>query len=155
MNCKHIRVRTQNQKKYFYCYKCKEKIMLIQCNTCKEKEYKAVKKLKHKTKADKRYSILAEDLTKCVECGKIGANKHEVFYGKNRQMSIRFGLVIPLCSKHHVGSIDGIHFNILLNKKWRKEAQTKFTKVYPELDFAEYFGKNYLEKEEYENNNNF
>ena len=46
----------------------------------------------------KRYSIITKDLEHCIECGRTGINKHEVFYGTaNRKLSIEDGLVIPLC----------------------------------------------------------
>ena len=64
-----------------------------------------------------RYSIL-QDNKNCYVCG---TNKdihiHEVFYGKNRQNSIKYGCCVYLCGKHHNLSNDGVHFNKLLNKE--------------------------------------
>lgn len=47
----------------------------------------------------KRYSIITDDLTHCIECGRTDVELHEVWYGANRKLSIEDGLVIPLCKR--------------------------------------------------------
>lgn len=37
----------------------------------------------------------------CYYCGKRGAERHEVFAGMNRQISIREGFQVDLCPEHH------------------------------------------------------
>lgn len=93
-----------------------------------------------------RYSILTNDLTKCIECGANGViNKHEIFFGRNRQNSIKYGLVIPLCQKEHHNQYEckGIHFDKELCNKWQKIGQEKFEEVYPQLNFIDIFRRNY------------
>lgn len=99
----------------------------------------------------KRFSILTDDLTTCIECREKGIirkniNKHEIFYGKNRQNSIKYGLVIPLCQEEHHNQFQskGIHFDKELCDKWHKRGQEAFKEKYPELDFVSIFRKNYL-----------
>lgn len=94
----------------------------------------------------KRYSILTNDFTKCLECGCNGQmNLHEIYFGRNRQNSIKYGLVIPLCQKEHHNQFQskGIHFDKKLCSKWQKIGQEKFEEVYPELNFVDIFRRNY------------
>ena len=95
----------------------------------------------------KRFSILTNDMTKCIECGCKGTmNLHEIFFGRNRQNSIKYGLVIPLCQREHHNQYEckGIHFDIELCSKWQKIGQQKFEETYPDLDFISIFRRNYL-----------
>ena len=41
-------------------------------------------------------------------------------------------------------SSEGVHFNKPLNTKLKEYTQKKFNEVYPDLDFMQIFGKNYL-----------
>lgn len=95
----------------------------------------------------KRFSILTKDLSTCIECGRKGTiNLHEIFYGRNRQNSIKYGLVIPLCQAEHHNQFDckGIHFDKALCDKWHKLGQEAFEKEYQDLDFISIFKRNYL-----------
>lgn len=96
----------------------------------------------------KRYSIITKDLEHCIECGRTGINKHEVFYGTaNRKLSIEDGLVIPLCEEiHHQANVKGIHVDKKLNLKWKKIAQKRWQEYYnkTEEDFIKRYGKSYL-----------
>lgn len=38
---------------------------------------------------------------KCAYCGQYGAERHEIFPGMNRQISIRERLQVDLCREHH------------------------------------------------------
>ena len=94
-----------------------------------------------------RFSLFTNDLDHCIICGKSPINKHEIFFGaKNRQKSIQYGLVIPLCTAEHHNQVGctGIHFNKDLRKEWQIKGQKKFQEVYPDLDFLEIFGENYI-----------
>lgn len=95
---------------------------------------------------DKRFSIITKDFENCVVCGtSLNIHKHEIFYGTaNRKLSIKYGLVISLCAKHHNMSNEGIHYNKKLDLKYKKIGQKKFEKIYPDLDFIKIFGRNYL-----------
>lgn len=92
----------------------------------------------------KRYSILQQEMNRCYVCGTTkDLHIHEVFYGVNRQNSIKYGCCVSLCAKHHNMSNEGVHFNKELDKHLKGEMQERFEKVYPELDFLKIFGKNY------------
>lgn len=95
----------------------------------------------------KRFSIIhnLED-KECLICGSTyNTHIHEVFYGTaNRKLSIKYGLCVCLCARHHNMSDEGVHFNKPLDTKLKQYAQKKFNEVYPDLDFMRIFGKNYL-----------
>lgn len=93
-----------------------------------------------------RYSILTDDLEHCIICGSYPVNKHEIFFGTGkRQLSMKYGLVIPLCLEYHHNQIaqKGIHFDKDLCDYWHIKGQTAFEEKYPDLDFLKIFGKNY------------
>ena len=102
---------------------------------------------------DKRFSIITDNLEQCIECGRYGVNKHEVFYGNGkRALSIKYGLVIPLCQCEHHNQFNstGIHFDKELNDKWHRTAQVMAMKYYgwTEAEFIKIFGRSYLWLEE-------
>lgn len=86
-----------------------------------------------------RFSIVTNDLTKCIICHKPKDNLHEVYFGKNRQASMKYGCVIPVCYEHHIM----IHNNHSLDLIWKIKTQSIFEEKYPDLDFMKIFGKNY------------
>ena len=95
----------------------------------------------------KRFSIIHNlDDKECLICGSTqNIHIHEVFYGTaNRQLSIKYGLCVCLCGRHHNLSNVGVHFNKQLDTNLKQHAQQKFNEVYPELNFMKIFGKNYL-----------
>lgn len=96
--------------------------------------------------ADKRFSIITNNFERCLVCGTyLNIHKHEIFYGSGRrQLSIKYGLVVPLCARHHNMSKDGVHFNQILNLKLKQQGQKAFEHKYPDLDFVKIFGRNYL-----------
>ncbi len=150
-NCKHLKIKMNRS---IECKLTGKTITWEQCKNCKLREYKLtnIKHIKKKTyKQNKlennRFSILTDDLDQCIICGKSPVNKHEIFYGsKNRLNSIKYGLVIPLCTEEHHNQIDkkGIHFDKELNDYWHRKGQTAFNKVYPNLNFIDIFKRNYL-----------
>ena len=107
-----------------------------------------------KTSDAKRYSILTDDFNHCYICGKYGKLKnvspwlkldlHEIFFGSNREKSKKYGLVVPLCHEGcHQGS-KGVHFNRELDLQLKRIGQKAFAERYPDEDFLEVFGRNYL-----------
>ena len=105
MNCKYLRQRQKKYKKYGYCTKYKKEVSLF-CKDCVKIEYKEYKIIKKRTtkqaKAEKdRFSLFTSNLNICIVCGKPKGHLHEVFFGSNRQISMRYGLVIPVCFKCH------------------------------------------------------
>ncbi len=154
MYCKHYCIRSKKGIKFSYCRLFRKEITSSCCRECDSKEYKQYKTMKSRTnkqakKEKGRFSIIYQDLTKCAICGlKICINKHEVFYGKNRQNSIKYGLVIPLCFNHHTGN-DGIHKNHAMNIYYRKLFQLKWEKLYGNRkEFTKVFGQNYCKEKE-------
>ena len=94
---------------------------------------------KIKTLENKRFSILTNDLSYCYLCGKPKNHLHEVFFGKNRINSMKYGCVVPLCSSCH----SKVHSNIELDLKLKKLCQKRFIEVYDD-DFLSIFRKNYI-----------
>ena len=106
------------------------------------KNKRTIKKRSNKlSRAEKgRFSIIAPNLDNCVMCGKKKHHLHEIFFGTGkRQLSMKYGLVIPLCYKCH----DIIHKEAVLQDIWHIKGQTLFEQAYPNLDFLEIFGENY------------
>lgn len=147
MNCKNLK---QKLNRKLYCNKLKRKIKISECNNCKYKEY-SIKpnstKLKTRTKKQaklerNRFSILTNDLDHCVICGAKKDHLHEVFFGRNRINSIKYGLVIPLCTSHHVE----IHKNREWQEYWHVVAQKRFMEYYHKSidEFVDIFKINYL-----------
>ena len=89
-------------------------------------------------------SILQEE-KECFVCGRTGLlHCHHVFGGTaNRKLSEKYGLKITLCMEHHTGA-HGIHFHKPLDNQVKKMAQKRFEEVYPDINFRDVFGKNYL-----------
>lgn len=101
----------------------------------KQKSNKLAKKEKN------RFSIITTDLEKCYLCKAKKEDLHEIYEGKNRQLSMKYGLVIPLCRKCHIS----ITNNKTLQEKLHKVGQKVFKKYYKTENFVKIFGKNYLD----------
>ena len=91
----------------------------------------------------KRYSIL-NNLDYCYFCGKPAECIHEVYFGKNRQISIKNGFCVGLCNYHHNMSDQSVHFNRDMNKELRQEYQEAFEKMFSHEEFMNLIGENYL-----------
>lgn len=87
-----------------------------------------------------RFSILTNDLEHCYMCKAKKQDLHELIGGKNRQASMKYGLVIPVCRKCH----NLIENNEALKQKWHKVGQEEFEKQYKSENFMQIFRKNYL-----------
>ena len=98
----------------------------------------------------KRYSII-HDLNEktCIVCGsKQNIHIHEVFFGTaNRKISIKYGLCVCLCGRHHNEPPQGVHFNKTLDRNLKSFAQKKAMKHYSWTidEFIKIIGKNYLD----------
>lgn len=94
-----------------------------------------------------RFSWIADDMTKCIVCGShYGIEYHEIFFGSKRNLSIKYGMVVPLCAECHRGT-NGVHGKNghELDTDLKRKGQFVFEKVYPDLKFIKIFGKNYKE----------
>lgn len=87
-----------------------------------------------------RISLFTNDLNHCIICGAKQDNLHEVFFGRNRQLSMKYGLVIPLCIECH----QEMHKNKQWQDDYKRKGQALFVKAYPDLDFLSIFHRNYL-----------
>ena len=147
MYCKDLK---QKLSRKLYCNKLKKEIKISECSNCKYKEYSIksnVTKLKKRTSKQakleqNRFSILTNDLDHCIICHSKKEHLHEVFYGKNRQNSMKYGCVIPLCQT--------CHFEMHRNKEWQDYwhivAQKRFMEYYNKSvdEFTLLFKINYL-----------
>ena len=74
-------------------------------------------------------------------------HRHEVFFGANRQKSIKYGLVVFLTPEMHNMSNYGVHFNRAFDLELKKIGQKAAMDYYGwDIEqFREIFGKNYLD----------
>ena len=95
--------------------------------------------------ADKRFSILVDDLSYCIVCGKPYPHKHEVFFGeKQRKHSIKYGMVLPLCYEHHEGD-QSPHRDRAIDLQYKEKAQEIWENTYGNREqFIKIFGRSYL-----------
>lgn len=155
MNCKYLKKKLNNK---LGCKLDKNKTIPRDCVNCPYKEYKdhfpnnrkPIKQRSNKlaNMERNRTSLFTDDLDHCIICGKSPVNVHEIFGGRNRLNSIKYGLVIPLCTKEHHNQIEckGIHFDKHLRNEWHIKGQIMFNKAYPDLNFKDIFKKNYLKQ---------
>ncbi len=154
MNCKNLKIKIN---KDVVCRITNKKIDFKYCTTdCEnyvQKEQKSTKfskkcaNLKTKTKRlnkleRNRFSLFTDDLNSCFICGNKKDHLHEIFSGRNRQNSMRYGLVLPICSDCHMMYQNDPMFN----EFWHKKAQLKFMEYYKKSkeEFLEIFKKNFL-----------
>ncbi len=94
-----------------------------------------------------RFSIVQPDLDECFECHRRGVqlHKHEIFFGTaDRKKSIKYGMVVALCPRHHNMSSDGVHHNRELDLKLKRIGQKVFEERYGHDKFMDTFHHNYL-----------
>lgn len=163
--CKYLK---QKVNKNLECKKDKNRIPFKDCKECPYKEYKEsnnnqIKKarknnykeslniVKLKTKSNKlakleknRFSLFTDNKNKCMFCpATTNLTWHEIFRGRNRQNSMKYGLCLRMCLNCHERYQEDTVFNAL----WHKKGQVKFNKTYPDLNFIDIFKINYLSKE--------
>lgn len=82
-----------------------------------------------------RFSLLTDDLDNCYVCGEPACEINEIFLGRNRQNSMRYGMCIPLCRKCH----NEYHRNRNMQVKYMVEGYFKFIDVYSYDEFKSVF----------------
>lgn len=94
-----------------------------------------------------RYSLFTDDLEHCYICKlreyiNSADDMHELFRGRNRQNSMKWGLCIPICREHH----NKVTNNTELETKWKKLGQQMWMEYYKGTieEFIDIFGRNYL-----------
>ena len=71
----------------------------------------------------------------------VNITRHEIFPGRNRKNSMKYGFVLPLCARCH----EVLQEDITFNDKWRKKSQEYFEKnIGTRERFIEVFRRNYL-----------
>ena len=89
-----------------------------------------------------RWSLFTDDLDTCMFCGGIATELNEIFRGRNRRNSMKYGAVQPLCHRCHTKITD----NVELETKWKVKGQEKIMEYFKMTveEFIEIFGKNYI-----------
>jgi hypothetical protein len=82
-----------------------------------------------------RYSIITNDMDRCYICHRPRTDLHEVFRGRNRKQSMKYGLVVPLCRECHY-VIDNVRAESL---KLEDKAKKIFIKKYGNERFLKEF----------------
>lgn len=109
-----------------------------------QKKIKMHKKTKKLTKLEKnRYSVFSYDTERCYLCGSTyKLTWHEIYAGKNRQNSMRYGLCLRLCLNCHSKEQEDSQFN----DYWHKQGQLYWEKnIGSREEFIKVFRRNYLE----------
>lgn len=136
MYCKYYCIRSKKRVKYTYCRLLKQEVSFFCYRECNNKKYKTYNKLDN----SRTVSLFTDNLNICYLCGCKKEHLHEVFYGRNRSNSIKYGMFIPICNKCHKKAHNDINLIDLLHKK----GQLLFICNYPELNFIDIFKINYL-----------
>ena len=147
MKCKYLTLRTKKGTKYYYCKFYKKEVSFScykQCDNKIYKQYKTIsKRSKMQNKKEKnRFSIFTPNLSKCIKCGTCFGHidKHEIFPGRNRTNSIKYGFVLPLCNTCHREITNDYEY---INK-WKVKAQMDFeTNIGSKEEFIKIFGMDY------------
>ena len=161
----NLKCRKQGFNKYV-CKRTNKEIKLCDCSNCPYKEYKECTKIvqkritdnkectknqKYCTKIKKRssnlaklekerFSLFTDNKDRCMFCGSTyKLTWHEIYCGRNRRNSMRYGLCLRMCLRCHKLKQENKQFN----DEWHKKGQAMFSKAYPNEDFNAVFRKNY------------
>lgn len=97
MNCKNLRIRSKNYKKYFYCVVNNCVVDATCCYCCKEKEYKAITPIK-KTQLKKK----THKVSKMAKSCDISQETKEVVWERDNHKCIFCGKHVPVgCANSH------------------------------------------------------
>jgi hypothetical protein len=79
----------------------------------------------------------------CYRCGSTNqVSLHESLMGKNRKLSIKYDLRVPLCFNCHRLAHDEPSQEF--NRELQRQMQIKFESEHPNESFIKIFGRNYL-----------
>lgn len=88
-----------------------------------------------------RYSVFTDNLNICYLCGRKKNDLHEVYAGRNRINSIKYGFVLPLCRECHSLNQN----NPFFNDYWHRQGQLYWEEfIGTREDFIKVFRRNYL-----------
>ena len=92
-------------------------------------------------------SIITDNMSECAICHRTPVEIHHIIFGTaNRELSDKFGLVVPLCAYHHREGPTSVHAYAPANRYFKKIAQDKFKEVWKEYDFRTVFGKEWFDE---------
>ena len=111
---------------------------LTNCHVSKKIRQKSTKLAKLEKN---RFSVFTDDLDHCIICKRKKDHLHEIFFGSNRQKSMQYGFVIPVCTTCHTE----MHINKEWQEYWHVKGQEYWEKnISSRKEFIEVFGRNYL-----------
>lgn len=88
-----------------------------------------------------RFSLFTDNKDKCMFCpSTYQLTWHEIYCGRNRQNSMRYGLCLRMCLRCHELKQEDKQFN----EEWKQKGQVVFQQTYPDLKFKDIFGRNYI-----------
>ena len=82
-----------------------------------------------------RFSIITEDLEHCILCDNPSIEVNEIFPGRNRINSMKYGLCIPLCKRHH----SMYHIDRNMQLYYMKKGLDEFLKEHTKEEFQNTF----------------
>lgn len=159
-------VNLKKKKNKPYCKLLNKEIRFSLCRECDNKEYKKIsadlcrkmqcsadikqqKSVKMQNKSNKlaslernRYSVFSNDTERCYLCGSTyKLTWHEIYAGKNRQNSMRYGLCLRLCLNCHSKEQENDQFN----NYWHRQGQLYWEEnIGSREEFIKVFRRNYL-----------
>jgi len=83
-----------------------------------------------------RFSVFTNDMNKCIICNQPRQDINEIFMGRNRQNSMRYGLCIPMCRKCH----EKYHKDRNMQLYFMEKAYNVFIELYSIKEFKNTFG---------------
>ena len=98
--------------------------------------------------ADNYNPSIISNVERCLICGTTeNLNRHEIFFGPNRQKSKRDGCWCYLCTAHHHMGSYSPHHNRAVDLGLKKVCQKKWMVKYgkTEEDFIREYGRSYLQ----------
>lgn len=160
--CKNLKKRKNKP----YCKLIEKEITFSYCRECNKKEYKksdiiiskkknaqlqrnkSPKNTKMHNKSKKltrlernRFSVFTDDLTNCYLCDRKKDDLHEIFGGRNRRNSMKYGFILPLCRGCHSLNQNNPSFN----DYWHRQGQIYWEEnIGAREEFVEVFRRNYL-----------
>lgn len=89
-------------------------------------------------------SIMQDEKVCFISGSTVGLEKHHIYQAANRKNSAKYGLWVWLRHDWHNEPPNGAHFNKETRRMLERDGQLAFQEHYPELNFMEIFGRNYL-----------
>lgn len=152
-----------------FCKLLNKEIPFCRCQECVNKEYKIKKSNSHqinkkstlkeksplksgkmKTKSNRlaklernRFSVFTNNKDKCMFCpATTNLTWHEIFRGRNRANSMKYGFCLRMCLNCHEEKQDDVFFNNF----WHRKAQLYFEEyIGSKEEFLKIFRRNFLD----------